>query len=377
MFGSGATPKGGKESYLDKEEFALIRSQNVLDFSFSYEGLAYINKVQASKLNIVTVEKDDVLLNITGDSVARVCQVPDEVLPARVNQHVAIIPPQKEKLYKSYLKYSLLNPPFKNFMFGLSSVGGTRNALTKGMIEDFKLTLPPLKTQHRIASILSSLDDKIELNRQTNQTLEAIAQALFKEWFFDFNFPGATGEMQDSELGKIPKGWTVGLVGDLFELQRGFDLPSNTRTSGYYPVIAASGFNGYHNEYKLKPPGITTGRSGVLGNVFYVQEDFWPLNTSLYIKNFREATPLYSFFILQNMDLKSMNGGSAVPTLNRNEVHKVKVIIPIKNLIINFEKAVLPLFQQIRNNEDQTKSLTQLRDTLMPKLMKGEIKIHI
>ncbi len=373
--GSGATPSGGKETYLSKGDFALIRSQNVLDFSFSYNGLAYINTTQASKLNNVTVETEDVLLNITGDSVARVCQVPDEILPARVNQHVAIIRPKKEKLDATFLKYYLLNPSFKNFMLGLSAVGATRNALTKVMIEDFKLNLPLLPIQCSIASILSSLDDKIQLNRQTIQTLEAIAQALFKEWFVDFNFPGTIGEMLESELGEIPKGWKVGTVGDLFELQRGFDLPSTTRTPGTVPVIAASGFNGYHNEFKIKSPGITTGRSGVLGNVFYIQEDFWPLNTSLFIKKFKEATPLFSFFILRNIDLKGMNGGSAVPTLNRNEVHKIKSIIPAKNLIDRFERISIPLFQQIKNNEEQSKTLIQLRDNLLPKLMKGEIAL--
>ena len=187
--GSGATPRGGKEAYLDEGPFSLIRSQNVLDFFFSYNGLAFIDKDQAYQLSNVEIEEKDVLLNITGDSVARVCQVPSTLLPARVNQHVSIIRPDKSKLVPEFLKYFLLNPKFKNYMLGLASVGGTRNALTKGMIEDFEINLPDLPTQTRIASILSALDDKIELNRQTNQTLEAIAQAIFKEWFVDFRFP--------------------------------------------------------------------------------------------------------------------------------------------------------------------------------------------
>lgn len=214
--GSGATPSGGKEAYLAQAEFALIRSQNILDFSFSYSGLAFINQTQASKLNNVSVEQGDVLLNITGDSVARVCQVPIDILPARVNQHVAIIRSKKDKLHNVFLKYYLLIPSFKNFMLGLSSVGATRNALTKSMIEEFRINIPPLKIQHRIAAILSSLDDKIELNRETNQTLEAIAQALFKEWFVDFHFPGTNGEMQDSELGRYRRG------GGLFLLKKNF-----------------------------------------------------------------------------------------------------------------------------------------------------------
>ncbi len=114
--GSGATPTGGKEAYLDSGEYALIRSQNVLDFTFSYDGLAYINEIQASKLNNVTIEKDDVLFNITGDSVARVCQVPNHILPARVNQHVSILRPQNDILLNTFLKYYLLNPIFKSIV---------------------------------------------------------------------------------------------------------------------------------------------------------------------------------------------------------------------------------------------------------------------
>ena len=211
--GSGATPRGGKEAYLDEGPFSLIRSQNVLDFFFSYNGLAFIDKDQAYQLSNVEIEEKDVLLNITGDSVARVCQVPSTLLPARVNQHVSIIRPDKSKLVPEFLKYFLLNPKFKNYMLGLASVGGTRNALTKGMIEDFEINLPDLPTQHRIASILSALDDKIELNRQTNQTLEAIAQAIFKEWFVDFRFPHsplegwqAKPDGVDSSLSPCPTG---------------------------------------------------------------------------------------------------------------------------------------------------------------------------
>jgi type I restriction enzyme S subunit len=116
--GSGATPRGGKEVYLDNGPYSLIRSQNILDFHFSYNGLAYIDEVQARQLDNVAIEEDDILLNITGDSVARVCQVPSELKKARVNQHVSIIRTDKASLNPQYLKYFLLNPKFKDFLLG-------------------------------------------------------------------------------------------------------------------------------------------------------------------------------------------------------------------------------------------------------------------
>ena len=188
--GSGATPRGGSEVYLSSG-VSLIRSQNVYNDGFKEDGLAYINNEHAKELENVTVKPDDVLLNITGDSVARVCQVPEEILPARVNQHVAIIRPRKDVLDARYLRYFLISPEMQQHMLSLASAGATRQALTKGMIEAFEVPAPPLPEQKAIASILGSLDDKIELNKKMNETLEAMARAIFKSWFVDFDpIPG-------------------------------------------------------------------------------------------------------------------------------------------------------------------------------------------
>ena len=170
--GSGATPKGGKEAYLGGN-ISLIRSQNVLDFTFSEDGLANINDEQANKLKNVEVKENDVLLNITGDSVARACIVPNTILPARVNQHVTIIRGDNSVILNEFILYALQYK--KQYLLSISQGGGTRNALTKKMIEDFMINLPSLPTQQKIANILSSLDDKIEVNRRINEQLEELA----------------------------------------------------------------------------------------------------------------------------------------------------------------------------------------------------------
>ncbi len=185
--GSGATPRGGSKVYLDFGEVSLIRSQNVRNDRFDQNGLVYIERRHAKQLDSVEVAYGDVLLNITGDSVARCCQVDASILPARVNQHVAIVRPLAEQLDASFLRYFLISPEMQNHMLAWAGSGGTRNALTKGMIEEFSVPVPPLPEQKAIAHVLGSLDDKIELNRQMNATLEAMAQALFKSWFIDFD----------------------------------------------------------------------------------------------------------------------------------------------------------------------------------------------
>jgi type I restriction enzyme S subunit len=158
--GSGATPRGGKEAYTDSG-ISLIRSQNVLDFSFSYDGLAHINQQQADKLNNVTVTTGDVLLNITGDSVARACMVDNDALPARVNQHVAIIRANEKLVVSSYILYFLQMS--KPYLLQLAAGGATRNALTKGMIEELEIEVPPIEQQRKIVSLI----DNIQKGQQT------------------------------------------------------------------------------------------------------------------------------------------------------------------------------------------------------------------
>ena len=168
--GSGATPKGGKDAYC-LDGISLIRSQNVLDFTFSDDGLAHISDEQARKLNNVEVKSGDVLLNITGDSVARACMVDDNYLPARVNQHVAIIRGDAGKVINTFLLYFLQME--KPHLLQLASAGATRNALTKGMIEQLEIAVPPLDEQRRIVGLLDAIQKKIYNNNKINDNLAA------------------------------------------------------------------------------------------------------------------------------------------------------------------------------------------------------------
>lgn len=233
-------------------------------------------------------------------------------------------------------------------------------SLTVGVLNEIDISLPPLPEQKAIAAVLSSLDDKIDLLHRQNKTLEAMAETLFRQWF----------------VVEAGEDWKDGKIEDLFILQRGFDLPIQNRLDGNYPIFAASGFSGGHADYKVKAPGVTTGRSGLLGKVFFIQDDFWPLNTSLFVKEFKKGTPLFSYFVLKNVDLESFNAGSAVPTLNRNHVHEYSISIPPDELIKEFEFKMMPNFKKIKSNQFQIKNLETLRDTLLPKLMSGEVRVN-
>ena len=185
--GSGATPKGGSTVYVENGT-SFIRSQNIYNLSFKYDGLVYINDEASEKLKGVTIEAKDILLNITGDSVARTCIVPEGVLPARVNQHVAIIRPKKGIINPIFLNYYLASPFMQSYMLGLAvGKGASRNAITKMMIEDFEVPCPRIDLQEKIVDILSAYDNLIENNQKQIKLLEEVAQRLYKEWFIDFH----------------------------------------------------------------------------------------------------------------------------------------------------------------------------------------------
>ncbi|MEL7335951.1 MAG: restriction endonuclease subunit S [Planctomycetota bacterium] len=280
------------------------------------------------------------------------------------------------------------------------ATGSVQDNINLGTLQRLKFQLPPLREQRAIASILGALDDKIELNRRMNATLESLARAIFKSWFVDFDpvkinagqLPASSQALathdpkvldlfpstfQDSELGPIPEGWSVGRLDDLLVLQRGFDLPKKKRVEGKYPVCAAGGHHGSHNEFKVNGPGVVTGRSGVLGNVYYVHEDHWPLNTTLWVKEFKASRPIHAFHHLQGVGLKGFNAGSAVPTLNRNHVHGLPSIVPPDVVVEAFEEYVQPLFDQHKHkhNTRESDSISNFRDTLLPQLLSGDLPV--
>ena len=150
--GSGATPRGGKDVYLEYGEVSLIRSQNIHNDRFERDGLVFISQKHADQLSNVKVRSNDVLLNITGDSVARVCQVPEHALPARVNQHVAIIRPNSSHLDARFLRFFLASPQVQAHMLALAGAGATRKALTKSMIESFEVPPLSVKAQRTIGA---------------------------------------------------------------------------------------------------------------------------------------------------------------------------------------------------------------------------------
>lgn len=383
--GSGATPRGGSEVYLSQGEIALIRSQNVYNDGFKKESLAFISEKHAKELENVTVEPDDILLNITGDSVARCCQVPSEIVPARVNQHVAIIRPCKNSqdnvLDARYLRYYLVTPQMQEYMLMLAGAGATRNALTKGMIESFEIPAPPLPEQHSIAWMLGALDDKIELNRRMNATMEAMAKAVFRQWF-----------VENEEVGS----WEVVPLPEIIEvnpsrsLKKGEVAPyldmANMPTQGHRGIQLidrpfGSGTKFINGDTLLAriTPCLEHGKTAF---VDFLNDGQAGWGSTEYIV-FRPKPPLppeYGYYLARSEELRShaiqnMTGTSGRQRTPASCFDSYMIAEPPSELANRFGGFAKSVIEKVKANDEESRTLAALRDALLPRLMRGEVRV--
>ena len=381
--GSGATPRGGKEAYSD-EGISLVRSQNVLDFSFSSDGLVHINDEQAKKLKNVELHPDDVLLNITGDSVARACIMDSSFLPARVNQHVAIVRGKKELVLNSYILYYLQWK--KDYLLQLASAGATRNALTKGMIEQLDINLPSLTEQKRIVAVLDSIQQKISVNKKINDNLQQQAAAIFRSWFVDCAPFG----------GKAPDEWENVTLEDITALvSRGItpkyaddtdQIVINQKCIRNHTIdlsLARTHTPKIINEKWLRFGDLlinSTG-DGTLGRAAQVW--FQPKNLTVdsHVTIARPAKENLIFYIglwgiLHEKEIESLHTGSTGQTeLPRDRVKAMELLLPDNETLERFNGLITPMAAAIVANQEENNRLAALRDAILPKLMSGEIDV--
>lgn len=372
--GSGATPKGGATVYIDSG-IRLIRSQNVYNLEFSYDGLAHITEDAAEKLNGVTVLKNDVLLNITGDSVARTCIVPESVLPARVNQHVAIVRPNQEEVNPLFLNYYLASPYMQSFMLGLAvGKGASRNAMTKDMIANFEVPCPPIDIQESIVSILSAYDNLIENNQKQIKLLKEAAQRVYKEWFIDLRFPGYEYTVI---VDGVPEGWKKVGLASIAPIVTGKKDANFGTADGKYLFFTCA-------QEPIKAPSYSFDCDAVIlaGN-----GDF---NIKLYRGQFEAYQRTYVFspydkdhlYLLYHAVRESMRqlfqgaSGSTIKFLTKHMLEDILVHIPEDSILQAYNSNSEAIQKKIECLKNQIISSQEARDRLLPKLMSGEIEVQ-
>ena len=383
-----------KNDELGGDGLIFLRSAHVRDSHIDFAGVERFHVGTEAKLKQKLSAPGDVMVTTKGNSTGRTGFVTAQMPVFVYSPHLSFWRSlDHRELAPGFLRAWSDSDDFRNQL--RSMCYSTDMAPYLSLTDQRRLTiaLPPIRTQASIAALDQAINKRITLLRETNATLEAIAQALFKSWFVDFDpvhakQQGRTPEgmdeataalfpdsFEESELGLVPKGWVVGKLEDMLVLQRGFDLPSSDRVPGDYPIIAASGPAGTHKTAMAKAPGVVTGRSGVLGKVYLELEDYWPLNTTLWVKEFRAASPCYAYEVLSLLDFASFNAGSAVPTLNRNHVHSLPYLIPSRACIDAYESIAMRLHARVRENQHQAQTLATLRDILLPRLISGQLRL--
>ena len=277
----------------------------------------------------------------------------------------------REGLNSKYLYYWIKSSEGTGILYN-TTIGSSQRALTISALKNIKVSLPPRSVQDKIVEVVSAYDDLIENNQKQIKLLEEAAQRLYKEWFVDLRFPG---HENTKIVDGVPEGWSRTNINEILTFHRGYDLTKNEMKAGRYPVVGSTTVIGYHNEFKIKGPGIVTGRSGSLGKYQFIWDNFWPHNTSLYISDYKDHNIFFVYSLLQTVDFASLNNGGAIPTLNRNVLSNIEVIEPTDELQEMFAKIAEPQYQKIKNLEKQNNQLKMARDALLPKLMSGEVEV--
>ena len=234
---------------------------------------------------------------------------------------------------------------------------GTFPQITFDIIANMDIELPTIEEQRRIASILTSLDDKIDLLRRENATLEAMAETLFRQWF----------------VVEAKEEWEEGKLGDLIDVKYGKD--HKKLSEGTIPVIGSGGVMRYADKYLYDKESVLIPRKGSLNNVMYINEPFWTVDTMFYTEMSRSNIAKYVYHFMKGQDLANMNVGSAVPSMTTEVLNNIPVDIPPQGVFDRFENAVAPLYNKKEQNNKQIQTLIQTRDGLLPRLMGGEITL--
>ncbi|HBI3626679.1 TPA: restriction endonuclease subunit S [Staphylococcus aureus] len=297
-------------------------------------------------------------------------------------QRTYIIKPKFDVIDIDYLYYYL---KFKLNFLRSQSIGSATKYLTKPILDNLEIYSPKSKRKETIiSSILKILDKKIELNKRIIANLEELSQTLFKRWFVDFEFPdengnpykSSGGEMIDSELGEIPSGWKVDELGNYIKIKSG-KRPKNKvdkkDIENVVPIIGASKIMGYTNDYLYNEKIIIIGRVGTHGVIQRFSTRTWPSdNTFVIISDFESII----YQVLKSIDYISLNRGSTQPLLSQKDIKNTKVAMPTNETLLSiYQKENNHILKMMDQKNIENQKLTQLRDTLLPKLMSGEIEI--
>lgn len=399
-----------------KSGYVVLRNQNIKDGRLDLSEPSFTDEEHfKQRIRRMAPRPGDIVITREAP-MGEVCKIP-EGLTCCLGQRQVLLRP-KADVDADYLLYALQSPFVQNQVRWNEGTGSTVSNIRIPVLE--KIEIPRHdQAETKIAKALGSLDSKIDLNRRINRTLDAIAQAIFKSWFVDFDpvkakitaieegqdplraamrtISGKTDAeleqmprehhdqlaataalfpdvMEESELGEVPKGWAVKRVDDLMELIYGKALKSTSRQEGTIPVYGSGGVTGYHNEALVPHGAIIVGRKGTVGSLYWEDEPFFPIDTTYYVRP-KGVSMAYCYYAMETLGLDQMNTDAAVPGLNRENVYRLELVVSDAPVLESFDVISTALRKAVHANSVSNKLLADLRDSLLPKLMSGGLSV--
>ena len=323
--------------------------------NISTEKIVYITEKDAMRLSRYRVQNGDIVYSRRGD-VEKCAYINESEEGWLCGTGCLGIRIDSTHADSKFVAYYLSTEDMKSWISN-NAVGTTMPNLNSSILQQVPLSLPSLEEQKRIASILSSLDDKIDLLNRENATLEAMAETLFRQWFIE----------------EAKEDWEEGKLGDLIEVKYGKD--HKKLNDGNIPVFGSGGIMRYADTALYDKESVLIPRKGSLNNVMYINEPFWTVDTMFYTEMRRPNIAKFIYHFIKRQDLANMNVGSAVPSMTTEVLNNIPLDIPSQGLFDKYEESVSALYSKQQQNRTQIKTLTEQRDRLLPILMSNEIQL--
>lgn len=353
--GGKRIPKGRK---LIKEpnSHPYIRIRNLgktkyMQLNTDYE---YVDEETQQMIARYIVNQGDILISVVG-TIGLVGIVGNTLDKANQTENCDKIINIK-KVLSEYLYYYLVSS-FGQDEIKKGTVGAVQPKLPLKNVKDIIVKYPPIKEQKQIVEILSAIDEKIELNETINNNLEQQAQAIYQQMFIENQNPN----------------WKEGKLSDLVAVKYGKD--HKKLDGGCYPVYGSGGIMRYVEKPLYTGESVLIPRKGTLNNVMYVNGAFWSVDTMFYTEMLRPNIAKFVYHFVKGKDLASLNAGSAVPSMTTNILNAMPLCVPDDKTLSSFEETVTPMYSQMQENEKQSANLANIRDTLLPRLMSGELEV--
>ncbi|MFH0395892.1 restriction endonuclease subunit S [Streptococcus sp. A34] len=367
----------GVPFYRSKEIIELANNQGISETLYISE-----EKYNEIKNKYPVPQIDDILITAVG-TIGKIYLVKDVGFYFKDGNLIWVRDVNKEIININYLYYFLNSPIFQSNILK-NNIGAVQKAITIDHLKSIELDLPTLEDQNNISNILKNIDQKIALNNQINEELEAMAKTLYDYWFVQFDFPDENGKPYKSSGGKmvyndqlkreIPEGWGVENLSNFLTIKNGKD--HKDLSDGNYPVYGSGGLMRKVEDYIFEGESVLIPRKGTLNNIMYVDEKFWTVDTMFYTDMKIDYVALYTYFSIKDIDFTKLNTGTGVPSMTASILYQLQIINPNADILKNFDELVRTTYRMIFDNRKQNQELNQLREWLLPMLMNGQVKVE-